>query len=259
MIRNSFIFLPRIRQKKEQSIWEQGIRHWDDFLKNELKGISKKAKPYYDRKILEARKALHENDSGYFCNRMPSTETWRLYEYFREEAVFLDIETSSATSMDSFLTVIGLFDGTDTKIMVRDVNLDINALRHELEKYKLLITFNGSSFDIPYLNRKYPGLLPEIPHIDIRHLCSRIGLKGGLKQIEQQLNIIRSNIIVERLYGGDPLKLWKMYKGSGDKYYLHLLVDYNEEDVINLKKITEYAVEKLKQDSLKTLNNSQYP
>ncbi|MBN2368312.1 ribonuclease H-like domain-containing protein [Candidatus Woesearchaeota archaeon] len=242
MIRNSFLFLPGIKKKKEQSIWQQGINDWDDFLNNKVKGISNRSKPYYDRKIHEAKLALRDNDSGYFYGRFPGTETWRLYDFFKEEAIFLDIETSSATSKESFLTVIGLFDGVDTKIMIRDVNLDISALRRELRKYRLLVTFNGSSFDIPYLNKKYPGLLPKVPHIDVRHLCSKAGLKGGLKQIEQQLGIKRSNIIVERMYGGDPLKLWRMFRGTGDRYYLNLLVDYNEEDLVNLRQILHHVL-----------------
>jgi len=244
MIRNSYIFLPKIKYKKEQNIWNQDIKNWNDFLSNNIKGISKKSKAFYDRKINEAKEALRNNNSAYFYNKLPPIETWRLYNYFKDEAVFLDIETSSSTSMESYVTVIGLFDGYDTKIMVRDVNLDITALKKELKKYKLSITFNGAIFDVPYLNRKYPDLIPKIPHIDLRHLCNKVGLKGGLKQIEKELDIKR-NLIVERFYGGDILKLWRMYKGSGDKHYLNLLVEYNEEDVINLKKITEYVVEKL--------------
>ena len=244
MIRNTYLFLPKIKHKKEQNIWEQGIKDWEDFLNNQVKGISKKSKAFYNRKLIEAKEALNKENSTYFIDKLPSTETWRLYNFFKDEAVFLDIETSSSTSIESYLTVIGLFDGYDTKIMVNGVNLNISALSKELRKYKLLITFNGSSFDIPYLNKKYPGLIPRIPHIDLRHLCNKIGLKGGLKHIEKQLGIKR-NLIIERLYGGDALKLWHMYRGSGDKYYLNLLVEYNEEDVINLKKITDYVVEKL--------------
>lgn len=242
MIRNTFLFLPKIKQRKEQSIRKQGIRDWDDFLNNDIKGISKKTKAFYNRKIKEAKSALYNGNSSYF--KLPSTETWRLYNYFKDETVFLDIETSG-TSMKSYLTVIGLFDGIDTKIMINGVNLDIKALKKELEKYKLLVTFNGSSFDIPYLNKKYPNLMPKIPYFDLRHACNKIGLKGGLKQVEEQLGIKR-DMIIERLYGGDPLKLWRMFRGSGDNYYLHLLVQYNEEDVINLKKIADYVVNQLR-------------
>jgi uncharacterized protein YprB with RNaseH-like and TPR domain len=244
MIKNSFIFLPRIKAKKEKSIWSKGIRTWEDFLNKDVRGISKKTKYYYDREIRKAAEALQDDNSSYFVGKLPTTETWRLYPFFKEQAAFLDIETSG-TGMKSYLTVLGLFDGFDTKIMIRDVNLDINSLKQELKKYKIIVTFNGSSFDLPYLNRKYPDLLPKIPHFDLRHACSRLGLTGGLKQIEKQLGIHRDNIIIERFYDGDPIKLWRMFKGSGDDYYLKLLVEYNEEDIINLKKISDHAVDKL--------------
>jgi uncharacterized protein YprB with RNaseH-like and TPR domain len=250
MIRNTFLFLPKIKQKKEQNIWKQGIKNWDEFLNNDVMGISKKTKQFYNRQIMEAQQAYYNGDSTYF-SKIPTTETWRLYEYFKDETVFLDIETSSSTSMKSYLTVIGLYDGIDTKIMIKDVNLDLVALKNELQKYKFVVTFNGSTFDIPYLNKKFPGLIPNVPHMDLRYLCSKIGLNGGLKDIEKQLGIMRDNEIVERLYGGDPLKLWKMFKGSGDDYYLKLLVEYNEEDVINLKIISDFTVNKLKERILK--------
>lgn len=246
---HSFIFLPLVSHKKEQKIWAQGIRDWNDFLNSEVKGISKKTKAGYDRIIRNAQQALRNNDSGFFLNKLPSTETYRLYDFFKDEVIFLDIETSLAGKKNSYLTVIGIYDGDNTKIMVKNVNLDINALKTELKKYKLIITFNGSSFDLPFLKKKYPELVPEIPHIDLRHLCARLGLIGGLKQIEKQLGIKRNNMIVEKLCGGDPLKLYRMFLGSSDTYYLKLLVEYNEEDVINLKKITDYVINKIKNEN----------
>jgi len=137
--------------------------------------------------------------------------------------------------------MIGLFDGINTKTMIRGINLDINYLKKELLNYKLIVTFNGSSFDIPFLKKRYPGLIPEIPHFDLKTLCLRRGFKGGLKQIEKEFGIKRSKII-EDFYSGDPLTLWKMYRATGDKYYLNLLVEYNEEDIINLKIIADKLI-----------------
>lgn len=244
MIKNTFLFLPKISVKKEKFLWSIGIKTWDDFLiSNELKGISKRAKKQYDKIILDAKKALLNEDSSFFLDKLPHKENWRLYDYFKEDTIFLDIETSGVYG---YLTIVGLFDGYNTKIMIRDINLDINYLKNELLKYKLIITFNGSSFDLPFLKKRYNELIPKIPNIDLKYLCQKIGLFGGLKNIEKKLGIERKNKIVDNLYKGDPFKLWKIFKATGNKYYLDLLLEYNEEDVINLKKITDFCVSELK-------------
>ena len=169
---------------------------------------------------------------------------WRLYDFFKDETVFLDIETSGLSIYDN-ITVIGLFDGIETKTMIRGINLDLNHLKKELEKYKLIVTFNGASFDLPFINKRYPDILPRIPHFDLMPACNKLGLSGGLKNIEKKFKIKR-NRIIEKFSGGDAAQLWRMHRGSGDDYYLKLLVEYNEEDIINLKKIANYVYEKLK-------------
>ncbi len=238
MIRSSFIFLDRIGPGMEKRIWDQGVRTWDDFLNAEhIEGLSDKAKAYHERKIREASRELYSLNSSYFLKCLPHRENWRLYRFFRDEAIFLDIETSGVESHDD-VTVVGLFDGTDTKVMIRGINLDFSVLKKALEPYKVIVTFNGSSFDFPFIKKRYPGVLPEVPHIDIRHVCDRAGLSGGLKEIEKKLGLKRSKII-DRFYGGDPFRLWRMYRVTGDEYYLNLLVEYNEDDVINLKIVAD--------------------
>ena len=107
------------------------------------------------------------------------------------------------------------------------------------------MTFNGSSFDIPFIRKRY-DILPDIPHIDLRHLCARLGMTGGLKEIEKDFGFFR-NKIIEKFHGGDALTLWRMYKATGEKYYLDLLVEYNEDDCFNLKKIMNYCYQKMKE------------
>ena len=248
MITNSFIFLERVGNKLEQNIWENGIKDWDDFLnKINVKGLSKPRKFYYDRKILNARKALYNFDSSYFNDLLPQSEMWRLYEFFREDAIFLDIETTGLSKNNDDITVFGLYDGISTKIMIKGVNLNYNELKKELQKYKLIVTFNGASFDIPFIEKRYPGLIPDVPNFDVKSLTSKLGLKGGLKKIERELQIKRSPI-VEKFYGGDALTLWRMYKATGDEYYLNLLVEYNEYDIINLKIVAEKCVRMMKEN-----------
>ena len=250
MITNSFIFLDRVGDKIERKIWTNKIYDWENFLKaKSIVGLSKHRKLYYDRKILEARKELFNFNSSYFLDILPQSEMWRLYDFFKEDAIFLDIETTGLSKNYDDITVFGLYDGLNTKIMIQGVNLDYNLLKKELEKYKLIVTFNGASFDLPFIEKRYPGLLPKIPNFDVRCITSRLGLNGGLKNIEKNLGIKR-NEIIGNFYGGDALTLWKMYRATRDEHYINLLVEYNEFDIINLKIVAEKCVRMMKEKIL---------
>jgi len=243
MIKQSFIFLPGISNKKEQNVWNQGINSWDSFINaKNLQGFSKRSKSFCDFHLEKAKKALNADDSLYFHKRMPNVEAWRLYNHFKDDVCFLDIET---VGYNGYVTVVGLYDGFDTKIMVKDINLNMKVLKQELSKYKLLVTFNGSSFDLPVLQKYYPGSVPKIAHIDLRHACRKVGLVGGLKMIEEEVGIKRPDHL--KAMGGDQaIKLWRAYRASGDKEYLDLLVQYNEEDIVNLKPLMGHVYDKLK-------------
>jgi len=236
MIEQSFVFLDGVGFKGEEGIREQ-VRDWNGFLKKDkIKGLSKKAKLFFDRKILEARKELYNLNADYFVGKMPKKEMWRLYDFFRDSVLFLDIET------DSFgkVILIGMSDSYDSKLMVKGVNLDKEIFLKELEKYKLLVTFNGRSFDIPKIEKEF-GIKVEKAHIDLKPLSVNLGWKGGLKEVEVLLGIERP-----RHLRGNPVDLWKAFHASGDREYLDLLIAYNEEDVVNLKTVMEKAYAELK-------------
>ncbi|MEW5896533.1 MAG: ribonuclease H-like domain-containing protein [Nanoarchaeota archaeon] len=235
MIRNSFLFLEKISRKKEKNIWKQGIKHWQDFLQTEkISGVSKQKKYYYERKIKEAQQALLDNDSSYFMSKLPKKEMWRLYNSFKEECCFLDVEVDSQGK----IILVGISDNHSTKQFVKCINLDKAPVERELNKYKLLITFNGSAFDLPKLKKELKVEI-NIPHIDLKPLCITLGLKGGLKEIEKILNLHRP----AHLYG-NPVELWKAFHASRDREWLELLLNYNKEDVENLQRIMEYTYKK---------------
>lgn len=250
MIRNSFIFLPRIGLRTEQNIWKSGIHSWNDFLQQKkVCGFSPYRKMQANRMVEKARKNLAEYNSQHFYGLLPNSEMWRIYDYFKDDACFLDIETSGYYGD---ITVIGLYDGYDTKTMVKGKNLNIHALKKELQRYKLLLTFNGSSFDLPVINRYYPRTIPAIPHIDLRHACAKLGLNGGLKKIEKKLKIKRADEVSD-VTGEEAVYLWQQYRSTGESKYLDLLVQYNEEDIINLKPLADYAYKNLKEKFYKKL------
>jgi len=236
MIRKSFIFLEKVGYGKERNIWEQGIKDWNDFLRiGEIKGISIRSKLFYDRKIKEAREALIKEDSAYFIGKLPQVEMWRLYDYFREECGFLDIEVDSVGKV----ILVGISDYYNSNFFVKGVNLDKNLLEKELSKYKLIVTFNGGAFDLPKL-RKQMGIKIGVAHLDLKPLCVNMGLVGGLKEVEKKLNLKRPVHL-----NGNPVDLWKAFHASGDREYLDLLLKYNGEDIENLKAIAGYVYDKL--------------
>ena len=244
MIRKTFSFLPGIESKTEASLNAQGINDWHDFIHAyAIKGMSSKRNAFYTRRLKEAGEALHSGNVGWFVDSLAIQDHWTLYDHFKDEACFLDIETTGLSHHDD-ITVVGLFDGISTKMMIKDINLDFKGLSQELSRYKLFVSFNGSVFDMPFIERRYPGVLPKIPHFDLRFACKKIGLTGGLKKIEKELGVTRGKI-VGNMDGGDAVRLWKMYKATGDDHYLNLLVEYNEEDVINLKGIADMVYGKL--------------
>ena len=59
-------------------------------------------------------------------------------------------------------------------------------IQKELSKYKMFVTFNGASFDIPVIKKQFN--IPFImPHADLRFAAKKIGLSGGLKSIEKEI------------------------------------------------------------------------
>ena len=61
-------------------------------------------------------------------------------------------------------------------------------------------------------------------------------LYGGFKAVEQQLGIPRR---LRGIGGLEAVMLWLRYKNNGDQNALALLLQYNKEDVVNLKSLRE--------------------
>ena len=239
MIQKSFIFLKGISYNKEKSLYKQGIRSWNSFLETQkIKGISKEKKIILDKELIEAKHNLYTENTSYFSGVLPQKENYRLYPLFQDETLFLDIEIDSKRN----IILIGLFNGFKTKFMIKGFNLYKDILKKELENYKLIVTFNGSSFDLPLIEKQL-DLPITLPHIDLKHLCNKVGLKGSLKEIELILNLKRPKHLL-----GHPVDAWKAAHASQDDRYLKALLNYNEEDLVNLRPILEYCYKQLEKE-----------
>jgi uncharacterized protein len=241
MLRNTFCHLPRLGPRSEQKLWQQGITTWSDFLaEKRIHRIAPHRKPLFDQALKNAQKAVLLGDSAYF-NILPSVEQWRLWEEFGDEAAFIDIETNYRHD----ITVLGIADSQGgVWQFVRHHNMDGRKVRELLSNFKLLVTFNGASFDLPIMRRYFQDVLPRVPHIDLRHAAARAGHSGGLKAIEKSLGIARLDA-VKNVSGADALRLWTAYRQTGEKRFLELLLEYNAEDIVNLKPLAQAVYDQL--------------
>ena len=230
VINECFTFLDGIGPRLEIRMRASGIRTWDDFLAaGSVAGISAQRKPYYDRLLLQAKEALQKGDLAYLASKIPQREMWRLYARFKDSCSFLDCEVDSHGQ----IIVVTVFDRFECKTLVRNVNLDKKQLEKALDGCGMLITYNGSAFDLPKLREQLAVEL-NVPHIDLKPLCQRLGLMGGLKDVEKQLGIERPVHL-----RGHAVDAWKALWASGDKEWLDLLIQYNEEDTVNLYRVVE--------------------
>ncbi len=245
MLRRTFLILPGIGGSTERSLWNRGIRDWDDFTStNRLAGISKNRKQRLDTHLEEADGFLESGETSYFSRLLPSREHWRVYDEAKEKATCLDIETDGLGA-GARVTVVGIHRDGRSTILVRGQDLTRENLTNALQGSRLLITFNGSSFDLPMLEREYPFLIPRVPHFDLRHGCARVGLHGGLKSIEKQMGMKRGQEL-EYVTGEQAVYLWYAWERRGNMNALNLLKRYNEEDTRNLAPIAERVNQMLK-------------
>jgi DEAD/DEAH box helicase domain-containing protein len=108
---------------------------------------------------------------------------------------------------------------------------DLGKLWPIIEKADVLITFNGDHFDIPLLDKYYPGDLTRIKSLDLlKEVRKSLGHRIGLGLIAQgTLNKPKGG------HGLDAIEWWR--KGEIDK-----IIKYCLEDVKITKEVYEYAL-----------------
>jgi len=155
---------------------------------------------------------------------------------------FLDIETTGLP-LYSEITVVGiqLFNGSDTRF-VQLVGKQVTAenLLEALEGVHVIYTYNGGRFDLPFIHSHLGvNLAGLFSHCDLMYDCWRNNLYGGLKCVEQQLGISRR---LKGIKGYDAIRLWWQYINDYDEAALATLLEYNREDVVNLKVLRDMLV-----------------
>ena len=244
MLENTFIHIQGIGSKTEKELWNRGIYTWHHFL-DCGKTVFSAGRDQFVREELE-QTIKHRNDICFFKGRLSSSEMWRVFDSFKEKAVYLDIETSGGYQDVDEITVIGIYDGNTVQTFVNGVNLD--AFETAISPYELVITFSGSSFDLPFIKRWFPNISLPAGHIDLRFFLKKLGYTGGLKRIEKAFGLCRDREI-SGMDGYQAILLWNAYK-NGDKSALETLICYNNADIVNLKPLMEHGYSQMKKNLL---------
>ncbi len=229
MLTNTFCHMPSISLKKEMDLWNQGILTWEDYRRNIITNVS----------LDESEEHLKNKNPAFFAATLDSDLYWRLIPDFRDTIAYVDIETTGLSRSYNEITTIALYNGKEVYTYVNGKNL--SQFKTDILNYKMIVTFNGKTFDLPFIE-SYLGITLDHPHIDLRYPLKKLGLTGGLKIIEQRLGIDRGDL--RSVDGFFAVTLWQEYKRKKNEKALETLLAYNCADVVNLEHLLMYVYNK---------------
>jgi uncharacterized protein YprB with RNaseH-like and TPR domain/predicted nuclease with RNAse H fold len=155
--------------------------------------------------------------------------------------LFLDVETTGLSWFYDEITIIGWAIDGAYKVLVKGE--DPVPLLQDLASATVLVTFNGTLFDLRFLRKTFGELVLPGIHVDLRYLSRRVGLAGGQKSIERELQIdFRSDL--EGVDGAAAVLLWHDYL-RGSLAALQKLVLYNRSDVLGMAAILDIVMARL--------------
>lgn len=241
MIKQSFQICEGIGELTEQKLWQLGFQNWDKILQSKMPESFSRAKwRNLQSELVKFKTILDKNDFSEFNKVCPSKLLWRSIPELFGKIAFLDIETTGLNRFRNKITTIAVYDGIQCHNFVNGKNLD--DFPEFIKKFPAIATYYGKGFDIPFINHKL-GIHMDQIHYDLCFLLRKVGITGGLKSIEKQFKISRGNMA--DLDGYSAVVLWKKYQKTKEEKYLHTLLAYNNEDVINLEPLLCIAYNKL--------------
>jgi len=230
MLRNTFLHIPGVGLRTEQNIWSGGILSWEDLLRGGSPHFPPLKRDIMNQYLERSLTQLAAGNPKYFAEKISPNQHWRFFPDFRESTAYLDIETTGLDSWNNEITTVALYDGNSIYTYVQGQNLD--EFREDIQRYKVIVTYNGKCFDVPFLESYFRINIPQV-HIDLRYLLRSLGYTGGLKGCEKKAGIDRKEL--EGLDGYFAVLLWQDYQRSNNEKALETLLAYNIQDVVNLE------------------------
>jgi hypothetical protein len=163
-----------------------------------------------------------------------------------EDFVFIDIETLGLFSRPIILFGVGVVEGHRLVVhqyILRDISEELPALMATVEHLSgdnpALVTFNGKSFDLPYLADRLAyygmGAPGRIPHFDVLHF-SRRRWKDAFPSL--RLTALEREILgIQReddIPGQMVPEFYETYLRTGNIGPLVPIVEHNRQDIHSL-------------------------
>lgn len=183
-----------------------------------------------------------------------------------ESLLFIDTETtglSRGAGTVAFLIGFGQIQGQDlliTQVLMRDYPQEsvlLNDLLGRIEAAQCLVTYNGSSFDLPLLQGRLTMNhlrydLSAKPHLDLLHAARRIfKLRLGKCPLTRMEELIFGFIRDGDLPGAEVPGRYFSYLESQDESLLLDILNHNCQDILTLAKLFVH-ISGLHQNPLKT-------
>jgi uncharacterized protein YprB with RNaseH-like and TPR domain/predicted nuclease with RNAse H fold/adenylate kinase family enzyme len=263
MIEQTFLHLPGVGLKTERRLWSCGYSTWDLVLEALHEGHSPRTltRPKFQRELFpvtdfestdpvialwldylaKSKCALASADYAYFLELLPPSHHWRLIPKILDSALYLDIETTGLSRDLHYVTVVGaLFDHKFYQWVWPE---PLDGLGELLRAAKVVVTFNGTRFDLPFLRAQAPEVGTPRAHVDLLPVARAAGLKGGQKAVEKELGLSRPHGI-ESWDGSDAVASWcsGLY---GDRKSYRRLLQYNRADVEHMTCLAERLYSRL--------------
>lgn len=170
-----------------------------------------------------------------------------------DDILYFDIETTGFMAKSTDLYLIGYAHNTARGFEITLLFNDDGCSEQEmlktfadiLMKFKVLVSYNGDTFDIPYLNEKFAQFNINC---DIKSLISSFDIYKIVKKYKNRLHLqsikqsdIEKLVKINReefISGGELIQIYKKYLQYHQDIDLNRLISHNHDDINGLIQLT---------------------
>ena len=176
-----------------------------------------------------------------------------------ETSLFLDIETTGLSSASSHVFLIGTVCRTErgwqlTQYLAEHISEEaelLTAFLADAAPYSTLIHFNGTAFDLPYINAKaksfrlpalYADTSGRITSIDLYQKLRRLKKLSGCTRMKQKdLEAFAGWQRKDTLTGKQMIALFHTYEKTSDPELRRLMLLHNHDDLEGMTRLLPLA------------------